>query len=403
MDAPKLRNALPLSGRLDIELDYTHDTPDRLPRGTGKVRLANLKLKGNPLTGDLEGDLLLADGVIRLRRISAEVARGLLRAQLAYNLNDPERSSFSMAFDDVDAAELLAPWLGERIKGTMQARIRGTLGASWRGTADLELTRGELFGLEVSQWRVPATWEYAPGTNRAELDVPDTSLQIARGRTTGKVNLKWDDSLRVEGNVRFFGMDLQTMLRQTIGPSELASGELTGRFDFSGSDVRSINELSGNIVASFRQAQALQLPVLRQVAPYAGMGQSTTFQRGDLRARLDRGVLRITQLGLEGGNLQLHADGTVNLEGRLNLNVVAKNRDVGLPTARLGAIGLRIPIAGPVPVTLLQQASNLLANRVIYLEVTGTARNPVIGVRPLPLLSEEAVRFSSTGPICPFH
>ena len=42
---------------------------------------------------------------------------------------------------------------------------------------------------------------------------------------------------------------------------------------------------------------------------------------------------------------------------------------------------------------LLQETSNLLANRVIYLEVTGTVRNPVIRVRVLPLLSEEAVRF----------
>jgi translocation and assembly module TamB len=95
----------------------------------------------------------------------------------------------------------------------------------------------------------------------------------------------------------------------------------------------------------------------------------------------------------EGGYLQVHADGTATLEGRLNLNVVAKNGDVGLPTLRLGVIALRVPIAGPVPLVLLQEASNLLANRAIYLEVTGTARKPVVRVRPLALLSEEAVRF----------
>src|SRR5207248_2832381 len=112
-----------------------------------------------------------------------------------------------------------------------------------------------------------------------------------------------------------------------------------------------------------------------------------------LRARLDRGVLRVQSLALEGGTLKLHADGTVSLGGSLNLNVVAKTGDVGLPTVRLGVIGLRIPIYGPLPITLLQEVSNLLANRVIYLTVTGTIQSPVVRARPLPMLSEEAVRF----------
>jgi len=64
-----------------------------------------------------------------------------------------------------------------------------------------------------------------------------------------------------------------------------------------------------------------------------------------------------------------------------------------LPSVRLGPLALRVPVAGPVPLVVLQEASNLLANHVIYLDVTGTARSPVIRPRPLAILSQEAVRF----------
>ena len=110
-------------------------------------------------------------------------------------------------------------------------------------------------------------------------------------------------------------------------------------------------------------------------------------------ARLNRGTVRIEQLTLQGNNVQVFVDGTATLEERLNLHVVAKSGDVGWPTVRLGPIGLRIPVAGPPPLILLQEASALLSNHVAYLDVTGTLRHPTIRPRPLPILSEEAVRF----------
>jgi translocation and assembly module TamB len=388
-----LRDGAPITGRLSIALDFTHDLPDRVPEGRGNLRLDNARWHGTALAASLTADLVLAKGVLQLRELTGDIAQGTARIQVAFDVHNPERSRFALVLENVEAAQLLAPWTGDRIKGTIQARIGGTPGSSWHGNANLELTRGEVYGMEVTQWRLPADWHYSPATGRAQVDVYETSAQVARGRMLGKMSAVWDYGLRIDGNARFFGVDLQTLIRPFFGSTNVAAGQVTGQFTFSGSEVRSINDISGNLVAAFTRAQALQMPVLRQITPYIGMGPTTTFQRGDLRGRLDRGVLRIQQLALEGGNLKLHVDGTVGLEGRLGLHMVAKTGDVGLPTVRLAAIGLRIPIAGPVPITMLQEVSSLLANRAIYLEVAGTVRSPVIRVRPMPMLSEEAVRF----------
>jgi translocation and assembly module TamB len=391
-EALNLQDTLPLTGRLSIELDYTHATPNRQPKGTGRLRIASLRMRGTRLATEVESELQLSDGLLRLREIGGEIAQGTFGASLTYNFNEPTRSRFTLALDNVEASQLLAPWLGDRIKGPLSARVRASLGAEWRGTVDLELARGDVLGLEVTQWRLPAEWTYAPSTGRSQLDIYESSATVARGRIVGKATLFWDTSLRIEGNLRFSGVDVQTLLRQTMGSSQLGGGQMTGRFEFAGSNVGSVNDLNGNLVAAFSQAQALQLPILRQVAPYVGMGPSTTFQRGELRARLDRGVFRIQQLALEGGKLQLHVEGTASLEGRLNLSVVAKTGEVGAPGA-VRVIASRIPIAGPVPQLVLQEASGLLASRVINLEVTGTTHSPVIRLRPLPLLTDEVVRF----------
>src|ERR1051325_1485632 len=144
---------------------------------------------------------------------------------------------------------------------------------------------------------------------------------------------------------------------------------------------------------SFHQAQALQFPVLKQLAPYLGVGANTTFQSGELAARVERGVMRIQSLTLVGNNVQMYLDGNVTLQGRLNLDVLAKTQTIGLPTDQLRLIGLKVPMAGPVPLLVVQEASNLLSNQLLYLEVTGTVRSPVIRPRPVQMLAQEAVRF----------
>ena len=54
---------------------------------------------------------------------------------------------------------------------------------------------------------------------------------------------------------------------------------------------------------------------------------------------------------------------------------------------------LRLPAAGPIPLTLLVQATTYLTSTSIRLIVGGTVRSPVIRIEPLSLLTEEAARF----------
>jgi len=46
-----------------------------------------------------------------------------------------------------------------------------------------------------------------------------------------------------------------------------------------------------------------------------------------------------------------------------------------------------------VPLGLIQDVTRLLANRSVHLRLAGTVQSPTITVEPLPMLTEEAVRF----------
>ena len=135
--------------------------------------------------------------------------------------------------------------------------------------------------------------------------------------------------------------------------TQVANGTLAGRLDFSGNDVRSLNDINGTLEATLQQTQALQLPVLQQLTPYVMPNQSsaTTFNSGEVRARFGRGVVRFERFALVSSLAQLFIEGTVTLQGRLNLDVTAN-------TGRLG-------INPAAPLVRLRVLSSLLGGEVL--------------------------------------
>src|SRR5205823_1317699 len=138
---------------------------------------------------------------------------------------------------------------------------------------------------EVGEWRLPITLSYTPSQGTGQLDFSDNSAQIAQGRVQGRATLRWGSGLRLDGSLKFYDVDLPTLLRSTGDASRYAAGRMSGRLDFNGENIHSADDLNATLDASFAQAQPMQLPVLDVVARYVVPGQSTmTFQKGDIQA-----------------------------------------------------------------------------------------------------------------------
>jgi translocation and assembly module TamB len=286
------------------------------------------------------------------------------------------------------------PALASHVKGPVDVNLRGRIGPEWDGSGGATLTRGQVFGLDVTEWRVPMQFSFVPAQGSGELTVRDSSARIAQGRARLDSTLNWGNGLRLTGTLLFYQVDLRTLLRHSPELSSYASGRVSGRIDLSGNEMRSINDLNAVVQAQFKQGQALQLPVLRQITPYLRPGvSSATFQSGELKGRLAGSIFRVQRLTLVGNLLQLIIEGTVTLAGNLNLDVTAQTGAFCLNASQANALGSRVPLVGAIPRVLLAEASALLANRVVHLRVTGTVRSPSIRLEPILLLTEEAIRF----------
>jgi hypothetical protein len=387
----------PLRGALDLEIAYSLAEPDRVPIGDGRFVLRRLRWQTTDLADTIQGDAILTAQQLRFRNITGAVAGGVVDGRIAFPLQQAGRGGYSLSLNGAEAAQLLAPWpsFGSAVQGPLDLRVRGRLGQEWTGAGEVSLVRGKVLGLEVASLRLPLDFAVVPSRGYGQVEVRDTSAQLALGRVTFRGSLSLGPSTHLEGHARFLNVDLRGLLRQAGDLGQMGAGQLSGRLDFSGSDVRSLNDVTATLNATLAQTQALQFPVLGQLVPYIAPGQSTTatFQRGDVRARLAGGIIRIERLTLSGTTLRLIIEGTMTLEGRLGLEVTAATGVIGIDPNTIRLLGLRLPAVGPIPVTLILRTSSYLSNRVVHLRVSGTVRSPSVQVEPVSLLTQEAVRF----------
>jgi hypothetical protein len=378
-----------IGGSMDAELDYRHDGADRFPIARGRAIITDLAWQSQTLASQIQGVVTLDRDRLVIRDLSTTLASGTMAGKVAVDLKHPERSWFKVDLENGDATELLRSWStsAQELQGSLSVHLRGTMAREWTGAAEVVLTRGKVFGVEVTEWRLPLRYTFEPASATGTLNVTDSTATVAQGRVAGQFNAVWTDALRLDGKLTFNGVDLH----QAFPAAKVGKGRATGHAEFSGDHVQSIDDVQGRLVASLQQTQALEFPVLKQLAPILGLTTTSTFQSGDIRLRLARGgAVQIERLSFPEGPLQLYAEGQVTLAGRVNLDVTANTGKL----ANLAAmIGIRLPETGMIGGDLLKRATAALSPNLVRIHVTGTVHQPNLQVVPLPMLTDQALRF----------
>jgi hypothetical protein len=389
--APSLR---PLGGRFNLAADFRYTGPGVEPSGTGQVELNDLSWDDETIIGTLRGEARIRGGEMRVSDLTAQMAGGSLRAVVAFNYRDPRRSFLNLTLDRADAKSLLGPFMDDPpIDGPIDVRLRGLMGSEWYGTADLAMGRGKLFGITVSDARFPLNWGITREMH-GHIRLSDASAQASMGRLTAKGEYTWGGDSRLEGLNQFVNVDMGELLSK-YSQSQVLGGRATGRVTLGGRNLRSASDVTAAVEATLGQTQASTVPVFRQLTPFILPGRSSNawFRSGDLRGHLAGGVFRIQWLTLSGDAANVYAEGTVTLQERLNLDVIANTRQLGYDPAALRLLRLSIPAVGPIPLAAINDASSYLSNRTIRLTVGGTISAPSIQVNATRLLTESAVRF----------
>lgn len=382
----------PLRGRLDADFEFEND----LSAGSGRITMTRVEWGGKVISQELIGVLVLRDGVLQLSEVTGRVAGGSLRARGLVRLDDTQRNFFTVALDGADAKRLLAPFgagVDTLLDGPVSVVVHARLGGETRGSGTLTLPRGSASGIQVTDLRVPFTFASAPG-GYGRLSVREAAVQAGSGRVRADLTLDWGYETRIDGQIKFVDVPLRAVVPELGENALFGNGRITGRFDINGAHVRTSDDVSGRLIAKLSNTSVKEIPILKQVTPFLNTtGLTKPFQTGDIRGTLKQGVFRVERLALANPAAQLFAEGSINLNGRIDLDVVAHTGTIGPDARGLRLFGLRIPSIGPVPIGLIRDVTDFLSNRTVRLTITGSTSNPVVRVNVGALLTEQAVRF----------
>ncbi|HTU27703.1 MAG TPA: AsmA-like C-terminal region-containing protein, partial [Pirellulales bacterium] len=383
-----------MTGTLDVKVPFTLPAKLAWPEGNGGLKLSDVRWETVRLSDRIEGSVALKRGVLAVERLSGDIAGGVFRAAARIDLNHRRNSRVRAVLDRVNSGQLAAPFpeLNGLVAGSIDVDLRGVLADPWRFVAVVAVEDGKVMSIPLAGFRMPLRVDLDPRSLAADVETSDASGQLGHGRLQLKLHLRSAATNSLTLAATLTDADVGPLLRsQSSG--EIAGGRVTATVALAGQDVRGPNDLAGNVQAKLRNLQVTALPVFQNLTPYlTGSLASAGSNEGDLRARIGGGVAQIERLSVNTTSGRLFATGRVSLAGNLDLGVSFSTDPLpGGPLAP--ALLARVPLAAAGPAGWLLLANEFLANRVIYLDVTGTIAHPAIRLEALPILTSEATRF----------
>jgi hypothetical protein len=212
--------------------------------------------------------------------------------------------------------------------------------------------------------------------------------KVARGNAQGAAVFALTKPITYDANARFSGLDLTTVARSMFASQHQVSGQLSGEMQLHGTE-HGLPDLSGEfrrmrvdngdlwhlpvVAVMVREPAEVLNRMLNRDAP----GGSQVAEAP--RITLAKGVLTFDEFRLYGDAGKLLGNGTVGLDGNVDLDVVG-NFDPGLTK--------NVPI-----VNLLQRAANKAQQWLVKFRITGTLSDPIAIPVPLQDLTEPAEKF----------
>jgi hypothetical protein len=319
-----------------------------------------------PLDGELWGGPVQGEG-IRVDRIAAG------------------RSSYGvdLRLERIELPRALAFWpeADRRFAGAGSLRVLGRSEDSFRGTAEFRVDRARINGLELSELRIPGEWEFQPGgAGRGQLHVRRAAGKLAGGRVGGEAWFALGEHRDFRAKLFVDDVDLRVLSRDENGNRPIP-GRISGAATLSGPDPLQPAGLRGELDFDLIQASLVDIPLLDELDRSLGSAQGGVFDQGALHGTVADRRIHIDRLTLVGPLAQVHATGSLEFDGHLNLEVVV-NTNKGVYEAGQAVIGQLPNVADAVQrqSEAIDRVTSLLARRLLTFRITGTIRDPVATV-----------------------
>jgi len=280
---------------------------------------------------------------------------------------------------------------GEFADGPVSLLVNGRLGGRPSGRALVSMDRGTVGPIALARLRVPVDWSLDLKAKSAQWRTTNAGVELGGGRVVTNAKGRWNGKLDLSMTASARRVDTGRLLAGRTSPG---SGYLDGTFRLKAKRALAANDFTGTFDATLSDASSLQFPVVADLTKFLKTIPSTTsFDESRVQGRLGNGTVHLDRVTLAAANAQVLAEGTATLQGRLNLQVMAKTGQTGPADKLLEMADSPLLMAAPTPIGLVAKANMALKDRVVHLRIGGTAARPVIRLEPGRQIGQEAIKF----------
>jgi hypothetical protein len=385
----------PVAGDFDLRLAST-STP--AGRGwQGDITADAIQSHGAELASGVQARFGGSASEFEVQSVTGRVAGGRLSGAGQWGFDPRQPRAFRVSLRGARLEQLTS--LETRpadapVSGAADIDLRIHPGRTWRIDGAVTSGRGAVYGLPYSNARVPLNVRWTPSSGRSSLRTNSSAVSLSRGRIAGQFTATKSATWTLNGNYRIFRVDIAALEKSLGSQSAHGRGRLSGTLQISGRNVRSVNDVQATLQADLEDTQPNAVPLLDKFSRYVGgfAAASSAFGDGRVEAHLARGVVHVDRLSLASDRMQLYVTGRIDLVGRLNLEAtVATGKSINPALAQ--RLLTRLAIVPVAPASLLLQINDILSDRVVHLQITGTLTRPNIRLRAFATLREEALRF----------
>jgi translocation and assembly module TamB len=273
------------------------------------------------------------------------------------------------------------PEADRRFAGTGTLTVNGRADGVLGGSGEFRVDRGFVNSLELTDLHVPGEWRFTTTpSRRGALTIQRAAGRLAGGRVGGEAHFALGD--RRDFRLRLFAddVDLRVISRDELG-SRPVPGKLSGYVNVYGTDPKDPATYRGDMDFDLDQASLVDIPLLDELDRALGSTEGGVFDDGDLHGTISDRRIRIDRLTLVGPLAQVHATGTVDFDGRLNLEVIV-NKNRGIPESGQALLARSPNVADEVArrASQIDQVRDFISSRLMKFRITGTIRDPNVNV-----------------------
>ena len=284
------------------------------------------------------------------------------------------RGSFDLNFRQLEATELasLAGVDSDSVDGLVSARVVGSIETSVnqlrvQGRSQARLEQGQWQGIEFEVDSADSQWSYDSARGQFQLHASGAQASVFGGSLATDLDLVLGPRPRVELVAEVDQLPTGQIVSWVSGEQSADRGTFAGQLKLTSNYLQSVDDLEGSLQGRIEQSQALQLPVLNNLARYVNRSQlgSHRFEAGKVDVSLQKSRLVVHQLSFADQQAQIMASGTAKLEGRLDLQLIVHlgraNRDQLWNLLQSPLLARSNP-----PLALLADIERLLSDRMLF-------------------------------------